>query len=159
MNGIFRTISTLVIAFSSTVAMADVAIISNPDDNIGKIDIYNVKNIFLGERKSFPNGINANPINHTQGSPARKIFFHNILGITEQAHDGHWLRKQKKRTMRTTAYPPEEAGSYTDVLKTVANTSGAIGYIDASMVNDSVKVVMMIKTSDGTLDGNIVAHK
>ena len=159
MNVIFRTICTLVITFSSTVAMADVAIISNPDDNIGKIDTYNVKNIFLGERKSFPNGLNANPVNQTQGSPARKIFFHNILGITEQAHESHWLRKLKKRSMRTTAHPPEEAGSYTDVLKTVANTSGGIGYIDASMVNDSVKVLMTIKTRVGALDGNIVAKK
>ena len=159
MNGIFRIISTLVITFSSTVAIGDVAIISNLDANVGDIDAFSVKNIFLGERKSFPNGVYANPIHLTQGSSDRKIFFHNILSITEQAHDKHWSRKQKKRTMRTTAYRPEEVGSYTDALKTVANTSGGIGYIDASMVNDSVKVLMTIKTSNDGLSGKIFASK
>ena len=159
MNGIFRTISTLVIAFSSTVAMADVAIISNPDANVGGIDAFTVKNIFLGERKSYMNGVYANPIHHAEGSPVRKIFFNSILEITEQGHDSHWSRKQKQRTMRTTAYRPEEVASYTDMLKTVANTSGGIGYIDASKVNDSVKVLMIIKTSNDSLTGNVVANK
>ena len=158
MNGIFRTISTLVIAFSSTVAMADVAIISNPGANIGAIDASDVRKIFLGERKSFPNGTYATPINHAEGSQDRNIFFHNILNITEQAHDKHWLRKQK-RSMRTIGYRPEEVGSSTVVLETVANTSGGIGYIDASMVNDSVKVLMTIKTGSATLDGNVIAKK
>ena len=158
MNGIFRTISTLVIAFSSTVAMADVAIISNPDTDIGAIDASDVRKIFLGERKSFTNGTYANPVNHTQGSQDRKVFFNSLLNISEQAHDKHWSRKQKKRTMRTTGYRPDEVASYTDVLETVANTSGGIGYIDASMVNDSVKVLMIIKTKDNVLAGNVVAN-
>ena len=159
MNGFFRIISTLVITFSSTVAMGDVAVISNLDANVGDIDSFSVRDIFLGERTSFPNGVYANPINHKQGSQDRNIFFHNVLSMSEQAHDRHWSRKQKKRTMRTIAYRPEEAGSYTDVLKTVANTSGGIGYIDASMVNDSVIVLMTIKTSDDGLTGKIFASK
>lgn len=159
MNSIFRTISTLVFVFSSTVAMADVAIISNPDNKIGKIDSFIVKNIFLGERASFPNGVYANPVNLAEGSQARKVFFHTILSISEQVHDKHWARKQKKRTMRTTAYRPEEVDSNQEMMEIVADTSGSIGYVDASMVNDTVKVLLIIKTNSASLEGKVVANK
>lgn len=155
MNRIFTTLSTLVFAFSSSVAMADVAIIANSDTDVGDVDFFSVRNIFLGEKKSFPNGVYANPVHHTQGSTERKVFFNTILNMTEQAHDRYWKRKQK----RNTVYRPAEADSHKDVLDEIATTSGGIGYVDARMVNDSVKVLMTIEADEAGLTGNVFARK
>ena len=57
----FKILGVLVIMSLSNAAIAEIAIIGHPDDSIGEIDTQNVKNLFLGERKSFPSGIHATP--------------------------------------------------------------------------------------------------
>lgn len=155
MNRIIQAISAFVLAISSSAAMADVAIISHPDTKVGDIDAGSIRNVFLGERKSFPNGIYAYPINHKQGSPDRETFFSSVLSMSEKAHDRHWKRKQAT----TTGYRPLEVSSYEDLLESVASTPGSVGYIDAGMVDDSVRVLMTIQTDDKVYDGNVYATK
>ena len=70
----FKILGVLAVMSISNAAFAEIAIIGHPDDSVGEIDAQNVKNLFLGERKSFPNGIHATPINHVAGSPDRKEF-------------------------------------------------------------------------------------
>ena len=71
----------LTLAFSST-AFADLAIIGHPDSEVGDLDTQKVKKLFLGERKSFPNGLHATPMNHVKGSPDRKEFFASVLNLS-----------------------------------------------------------------------------
>ena len=130
--------------FITTNASADLAIISHPDYDGGEINSAQVKNLFLGERKSFPNGIKATPINHAAGSPDRKKFFSQVLNMAESFHGRHWKRKRATNSGSS----PVELNSYDEVLRSVAKTPGSISYIDARMVNDSVKVLFTITDFD-----------
>ncbi|MBT8120331.1 MAG: phosphate ABC transporter substrate-binding protein [Gammaproteobacteria bacterium] len=133
--------SALLLLFIASTANADLAIIIHPDSETGDIDTQNVRKLFLGERKAFPNGHHAKPINHTVGSPDRKEFFSLVLNMPEKTHRRHWKRKIAVGAGSS----PTELGSHSAVLKSIANTPGSIGYIDASKVDDSVKVILIVQ--------------
>lgn len=122
-------------------AFADLAIITHPDSNTGEIDTQDVRKLFLGERKAFPNGHHATPINHTADSPDRKEFFSLVLNMPESTHKRHWKRKIAVGAGNS----PTELSSHSAVLESIANTPGSIGYIDASKVDDTVKVLFTVR--------------
>lgn len=49
-----------------------------------------------------------------------------------------WL----KAKLTGSGNPPVTVGSEADMLQKVANNSGAIGYVDKSKVDDSVKILL-----------------
>ena len=136
-----RILSALLLMSMNSTAFADLAIIGHPDSETGELDTQNVRKLFLGERKAFPNGHRATPINHTVGSPDRKEFFSLVLNMPEKTHKRHWKRKIAVGAGNS----PTEVGSHSAVLKSIADTPGSIGYIDASKVDDTVKVLFTVQ--------------
>ncbi len=139
-----RIITAFLTLMMTNVASAELAIIGNVDDNIGSIDTESIKRLFLGERKSFPDGTHATPVNHVIGSPDRKQFFSTVLSMAESTHKRHWSRKMSTGS----GHSPTELSSHAAVLKSIANTPGSIGYIDASKVDGTVKVLLIIENFD-----------
>ena len=135
-----RIFATSLIMLTSSVAFADLAIIGHPGSETGALDTQSIRKLFLGERKSFPNGHHATPINHIVGSPDRKEFFASVLSMPESSHKRHWKRKIAVGGGNS----PTELASHEAVLKSIASTPGSISYIDASKVNASVKVLMTV---------------
>jgi ABC-type phosphate transport system substrate-binding protein len=131
--------AALTILFSSS-AFADLAIIVNPGYKDGKLNTQDIRKIFLGERRAFPDGLFATPINHNAGSPDRKQFFSSVLGMDETSLLRYWRRQISTGNN----HQPVELGSYTAVLNSVASTPGGISYIDSHLVNDKVKVLMVL---------------
>lgn len=126
--------------FINSAAYADLAIIGHPYSDTGALDMQKVRNLFLGERQSFPSGIHATPVNHVTGSPDRKEFFSSILNMREKGYSRHWKRKISVGAGNS----PVELGSHTEVLHTIANTPGSIGYIDAARADETVKVLLTV---------------
>lgn len=144
----FSKLKTLFVAltlFISSAAYADLAIIGHPESNAGDIDIQSARKIFLGERKSFPSGNHATPMNHAVGSPDRKEFFVLVMNMPESSYKRHWKRKMSTGI----AHVPAELKSHKEVLRSIANTPGSIGYIDSSKVDDTVKVLMTVSDFQG----------
>lgn len=137
-------ITSLAILISGA-TYADLAIITHPDTDTGAVDTQSARRLFLGERKSFPSGLHATPVNHIIGSPDRKEFFSLVLNMPESRYKRHWKRKISTGTVHT----PAELKSYKEVLRSIANTPGSIGYIDAGKVNDTVKVLMIVSGFKG----------
>ena len=136
-----KILFVLLTLFISSAAFADLAIIGHPDSDTGDLDIQSARKLFLGERKSFPSGNYAKPMNHAVGSPDRKTFFSLVMNMPESSYKRHWKRKISTGI----AHVPAELDSHKEVLLSVAGTRGSIGYIDASKVDDTVKVLMTIK--------------
>lgn len=136
-----RILTALLFMLISNASFADLAIIVHPDSETGSLDTQNVRKLFLGERKAFPSGHYATPINHTPDSPDRKEFFSLVLNMPEATHRRHWKRKIAVGAGSS----PTEVSSHSAVLKEIANTPGSIGYIDASKVDDTVKVIFTVR--------------
>ena len=131
--------------FISSAAYADLAIIGHPDSNAGDLDIQSARKIFLGERKSFPSGNHATPMNHVVGSPDRKEFFSLVMNMPEFSYTRHWKRKMSTGI----GHLPAELKSHKEVLRSIADTPGSIGYIDAGKVDGTVKVLLTVSDFKG----------
>ncbi len=114
---------------------ADVAVIVHPG-NAASMDEEQIGKIFLGQTKTFPGGAEATPVDIKE-SQVREEFGNKVLKKSPSQLKALWARQ----IFTGGAKPPRELGSDEEVIKFVASTPGAIGYVDAGKANASVKVV------------------
>lgn len=119
-------------------AFADVAVIVHPSNN-ASLSAKDVERIFLGKAKSFPGGTDAKPLNLVETATARSEFDENIIGRSTAQISAFW----SKQIFTGKGMPPDEVGSDAEMLEMVSNNPNAIGYVDSSAVNDSVKVIAL----------------
>ncbi len=137
MKILYKSIFFLLLSCSSMLSFAEVAVIissANPNASIAAGDITK---IFLGKTKKFPDGSQAVPIDQDDGTPARDAFNDKILGKSASQLKSYWSRL----IFTGKGTPPKQSGSDADVKALIANNPNMIGYIDASAVDGSVKVV------------------
>lgn len=122
---------------TSSSAWAEIAVIVHPS-NGASVSSEEVQRLFLGKLKSFPAGGEANPVNQKEGIAVREQFNQAVLGKSESQLKAYW--SQLVFTGKGT--PPKELDNDDAVKAYVAGTPSGIGYIDASKVDGSVKVVL-----------------
>ncbi len=93
--------------------------------------------MFLNKAKAFPSGTQAKPLALSEGEAATEEFNGKVLNKTASQLTAFW----SKLVFTGKGQPPESMGSDADVVAAVASNPNAIGFIDASAVNDSVRVV------------------
>ncbi|VAW60873.1 hypothetical protein MNBD_GAMMA11-2791 [hydrothermal vent metagenome] len=121
--------------------MADVSVIVHSSVAIGSIDAGTLKSIYLGKLRSWPDGAALTVIDQKAGSKIRKKFINEIIGKKEKKFDAYWSRK----AFSGKGTPPKNLGNDADVKAWVSRHKGSIGYIDSSMADSSVKVLLIIK--------------
>ncbi|WP_185233363.1 phosphate ABC transporter substrate-binding protein [Teredinibacter franksiae] len=124
------------VLFCAATVIADTAVIIHPS-NASALDKDTVKKIFLGKTKSFPSGGTAVPINQKDGDATRAGFDQNVLGKSSSQIKAYW----SKLVFTGKGTPPKEVENDAEIKALVANNPNIIGYIDATQVDDSVKVV------------------
>lgn len=127
--------ASLLLVLAAT-ATAEVVVIVNPA-NAATLTPDDVQRLFLGKSKSFPGGGEAVAFNLKEGG-ARDAFNQGVLEKSESQVKAYW--SQLVFTGKGT--PPKEAADEDEMKKWVAGNPAAIGYIDASKVDGSVKVVL-----------------
>ena len=121
-------------------ASAQVAVIVNPKSTIANLSPEQVSSIFLGKSNTLPSGSTAAPVDLPDGSPVHEQFYTKATGKTSAQVKATWARL----TFSGKATPPKELGSSADVKKFVAANPDAIGYIEKSAVDGTVKAVLTI---------------
>jgi ABC-type phosphate transport system substrate-binding protein len=123
----------------------DIAIIVNKANPAKALTDTDLRPIFQTTKTSWPHGQEAFPVNLPDGDPLRHEFDAAVLRLDPERVARYW----KDRKIRGGARAPVQAPNAQAVLKVVALKPGAVGYVRASEVNDSVKVVARI--ADGKL--------
>jgi ABC-type phosphate transport system substrate-binding protein len=122
-------------------AMAEeIAVIVNPKNASVSITADQVEQIFLGKTSSLPGGGNANPVDQTDGSPIRDGFYQKATGKSTAQVKAIWSRL----IFSGKSTPPKTLASSAEVKKLVASDPNAIGYIEKSAADASVKVVLTL---------------
>lgn len=121
-------------------ASAQVAVIVNPKSAIASMSSEQVTSIFLGKSNTLPSGGTAAPVDLPEGSAVHEQFYSKASGKTSAQVKATWARL----TFSGKATPPKELGSSADVKKFVASNPDAIGYIEKSAVDGSVKAVLTL---------------
>jgi len=117
--------------------MADVVAVVSSKNPVTSLSKSQVADIFLGKAVRFPGGAPALPIDQEEGSPAREEFYAAFTGKSPAQIKSHWT----KIIFTGRGQPPRAVSNSAEVRKLIAANPQAIGYIERSAVDGSVKVL------------------
>jgi ABC-type phosphate transport system substrate-binding protein len=128
----------LAVSMYAANAYADVVVIVSASSPVVRLTSEQIAEIFLGKADTFPNGGNAVPIDQAEGSSIRNEFYSRIANKRPSQISAYWARI----IFTGEGYPPKQMEGDAVVRKAVANNPHAIGYIDQSVVDSSVRVIL-----------------
>ncbi len=118
-------------------AMANVVVIAHPSASDSAIIKQVVKKIFLGRMNTFPSGNPLVAVEQSRESPSMQEFHNKVTKKTPNALHAYWVKVVTSgKGVKLKSLQDDDA-----VKSWVASHPEALGYIDASHVDNSVKVV------------------
>jgi len=116
---------------------AQVAVVAGAKSDIPNLTKDQVAALYTGSAFSLPNGAGATLLDQSDSNDVRKLFYSKITDKSASQIKSTWSRL----TFSGKATPPKELGTSADVKKQVGANPNAIGYIEKSAVDSSVKVL------------------
>ena len=120
-------------------AAADVVAVVSARNPVATMSKNQIADIFLGKTGHFPEGGQAVPIDQVEGAAARDEFYLNFTGKSPSQLKAHWA----KIIFTGRGQPPLEVANGAELKRRLAENPNALGYIERSMVDGSVKVVLV----------------
>ena len=121
--------------------VAQLAVVVNPQSEIKTLTKRQISDIYMGRRRTFPTGEAVMILEQGQSSAIREHFFRLLNGMSLKRLNAYWARLQFSGAVQ----PPPELPDSQTVRELVGNNKDAIGYIEASQVDDSVRVILLLK--------------
>jgi ABC-type phosphate transport system substrate-binding protein len=118
-------------------AVAEVVAVVSAESPVTVLSKNQVVDIFFGRVSRFPGGEPAVPIDQTEGSVARDEFYARFANQSPAQVKAHW----SKIIFTGRGQPPKEESNSAEVKKEVVRNPNAIGYIERSQVDRTVKVL------------------
>ncbi len=140
-RNLFRLSLAAVLLAGASLANADQVVVVHPGNPMTTISAKDLGRIYLGKARSFPDGGRVNPVNQESGSEARNSFYQEYTGMSDARVKSHW----SKLMFSGKGNPPTEVAGDAAMKREVASDPSAIGYIDESSVDDSVKPVTVTR--------------
>lgn len=138
-----KTIASLTLAalvLGPLSANADIVVIVNPKNPAASLTADQVSALYLGNSSTFPDGGGASLADQPEAAGIRGNFYQKATGRSASQVKATWARI----TFTGKGTPPKELKSDADVKAFVAGDPKAIGYIDSSAVDGSVKVALKL---------------
>lgn len=131
---------------ASTAAAGDIAIVVNRENAISDLSFTELVKIFRQDRQYW-DGQKIYLIMREAGSPERDVILRRVYRMQEgEALKKYWIGKLYRGEISTF---PKTLSSNEAVKRFVSQASSAIGFVDASTVDEHVKVLRI----DGKLPG------
>lgn len=136
----YLTLCLLLAASAISVrAEAEVVVIVSAKSSITHLTAEQTAKIFLGKVDTFPDGSTAFPIDQREGNAIRDEFYSKVVHKSSSQVTAYWA----KVIFTGDSRPPQMLENNIAVRKAVAANPNAIGYIDRSAVNRSVRVILV----------------
>src|SRR5437016_2323471 len=125
---------TLSLSGAAHFAMAETVVIVAASSPVTALSADQTADLFLGRASSFPSGGAATPVDQPDGS-VRDDFYTRVAKKSGAQVKAYWA----KLVFTGKGQPPKHAENSADVRSMVAANPAAIGYVDKSAVDGSVK--------------------
>jgi ABC-type phosphate transport system substrate-binding protein len=116
-------------------ARADVVVVVSAQSTAATITPQEISRVYLGESNTMV------PVDIENPSLARREFYAKVVGRDEAQVKARW----GKLVFTGKGAAPKELPSGEEVVKAVAADPHAIGYVDRSFVNITVKIILTVK--------------
>jgi ABC-type phosphate transport system substrate-binding protein len=136
----------------SAASAEDVAVIVNKSNPVASFTMADLRKILLGPRPQWPNGTNIIVLMTKPGQPERDTTIKIVCGMSETDFMLHFVRTWRQldgSAKGDNGSLPETFGSGVQLRESIAGTPSAVGFIKASAVDDSVKVVAVESSRPG----------
>jgi ABC-type phosphate transport system substrate-binding protein len=121
-----------------TAAEGNLAILVNLSNSVDNLSMAELRRIFLGERGHWSNGRRITIVMLEPGWPERAAVLSAVCQMTETEFNNHFLHGLFTGEVFVS---PKTLASPEGVRKFIFNVPGAIGYLRASDVDKTVKVI------------------
>jgi ABC-type phosphate transport system substrate-binding protein len=125
------------LGLTSNIALADVVVVVSAKSPVATLSKAQVADIFLGKAFRFPDGTTALAIDQAEGLPIRDEFYDKVVGKSAAQIKAYW----SKIIFTGRGQPPPSVPNSIEMMKRISANPAAIGYLDRSMINDTVRVV------------------
>ncbi|MBF0164247.1 MAG: substrate-binding domain-containing protein [Magnetococcales bacterium] len=140
-----KTVIALLVSmlgFVSEVALAEnLVVVVHPSNPLTALTRPQLSDLFLGRGTTFPDGQRATIVEQARDSRTRESFFRLVNGMSLNQVNTYWARL----TFSGRINPPTFMTDGRGVLRTVATNPEAIGYVDAGLVDESVRVLLDLR--------------
>lgn len=119
-------------------ACADVVVIVSAKNPVTSLTPEQVTKIFLGKVDTFPDDRDAHPIDQAEGSAIKDDFYSKVAHKSPSQLTAYWA----KIIFAGDGRLPKQMEGNVAIRKAVAKNPNAIGYIDKSAVDNSVRVIL-----------------
>lgn len=126
------TLAALLLAAAQ--GQAETVVIVNKANPATRMFSEQAAQFFLGKSTMFT------PVDQAESAPIRADFYHKVADKDPAQVKAIW----SKLVFTGKASPPKEYANSAEVKKAVASDPKAIGYIDKSAVDDTVKVILTL---------------
>lgn len=133
----FLLFAGLFLAAATPAPAQEVVAIVSARSPVTTLNAEQISAIFLGKTSRFPDGTPAVPIDGPEDSPARERFYEKYAGKSPAQVKAHW----SKIIFTGRGQPPRQAASSLEVRKAIADNPSAVGYLEPSAVDASVRVL------------------
>ncbi|MBF0309666.1 MAG: phosphate ABC transporter substrate-binding protein [Magnetococcales bacterium] len=143
MNGMkapFALLLLPLLVLASGEAHADIAVIVHPGNPVSTLEPSHLSDLYLGRRRTFPDGKHATVLEQPRESALRRRFFQAVNGMSLIQVDTFWARL----IFSGRVLPLHTPGDCARILSSVADTPDAIGYVDAALEKPGVKTVKLL---------------
>lgn len=134
-KNMFKVLLATGLCAAALPALAEIVVIVNPKNPATRMLNDQAAQFFVGKSSVFT------PVEFSEGNPLRAEFHNKVLQKDSAQVKAIW----SKLVFTGKGTAPREFASVAEVKKAVAADPKAIGYIDKSAVDDSVKVVLTVQ--------------
>ncbi len=125
----------------TTASHAQVAVVAGAKSGATALTADQAAALYLGKSDKAPGVGTLQLVDQGEASPVREQFYTKVTGKTPAQVKAAWTRL----VFSGKAQLPKEAGSSADVKKLLDANPNAIGYIEKSAVDSSVKVLLSVE--------------
>ena len=126
-----------VLTCNANLACADEVVVIVNKNNTNIVDQQYIARLYTGMIKGWPDGSPAFPVDQMEGSEARAAFYATVVGKSQSTMRAIW----QQNIFSGNGLPPRIASPDAAMKVMVATNRNAIGYILASQLDASVKVI------------------
>lgn len=140
-NKMLRLIWIAPLLLAAEVSLAELVVIAHPSNPETSLTMAEAKKIFLRKSKYLPSGGSVTPIDQPDASPVKDNFYAKVAGMNPRQLAKYWA----KLIFSGKGAPPAQEAGDLQVRARIASNPSSIGYVDSSVVNNSVKVLLTIR--------------
>jgi ABC-type phosphate transport system substrate-binding protein len=137
--GLLCTLAVLLTTAATRAEERGLVVIVHPSRTV-RLSVDDVARIFLKKQRFWDDGSPIVALNREAQSPLRETFTRRVFGLSSDALATYWNRQYFLGVL-----PPATLSSSEAVKRYVASEPGAIGYIEASLADDSVRVASKLE--------------